>query len=125
MKIVIDSVVYDVMESMQGAALGDLRTLKKETGVSVRSISQTFMNMGERMKDDDGDLDPSLLLEDEDFLDSMIGLIWLARRKAGEKVTLEDAADTSFNAFHLDFDDDEEEPELPKDEAAESTDPSV
>lgn len=125
MKLIVDEVVYDVLESLHGASLGDLRRLKKDLGSTVRTINSTFTRLGEESQSDS--FDNLSLLEDDDFLQSMIGLIWLAKRKAGVDLSIADAEATPYDVFSLDFDDDDEEVEAvdPKEPETESSDPSV
>lgn len=123
MKLIVDEVAYDITESLQGAALGDLMNLKLKTrrpedkflGVTVRFITDTFTEMGKQAQSEEfNGLD---LLGDEDVLSAMVGLIYLARRKSGEKIEVADAEATSFSSFYLDADDDDvDEVEVPKDE---------
>lgn len=121
MKLVVDGVGYEIVDSLNGAGLGDLRTVKRELGVTVRSIKSTFDRLGESA--DDPEFDNLSLLEDDDFLLSMIGLIWLSKRKAGEKLSIADAEATPFDTFSLDFDEPEEDSaDVPKGEAVESID---
>lgn len=127
MKLRIGDQVYDVVESMRGSALGDLRDLMKQTAaagepVTVKTIQEMFTHMGEQMKDKK--FTPLDLLTDDEFLRNMIALVWLARRKEGETITLEDAAATPFTDISLVFDADEEDEDSPKDEADESPAPS-
>jgi len=116
----VNDVIYDVTDSLQNAALGDLLKLKVKTktpefkGVTVRSIQESFTAVGERMTEDG--FEPIDLLGDEDFLRSMAGLIFLARRNSGEQLEVADAFDTRFSAFRIEPDDDElEVDEGPKD----------
>ena len=105
-------------------------------GVTAKSINQTFIAIGKHLTaagelratryaeyvsaggdlaEDEVDLsnpdDWSTidLLGDEDFLLNMQGLIYLARRRAGELLEVEDAADTPFDSFSLSTDDADEE----------------
>jgi hypothetical protein len=113
MKLIIGDKKYDVHESIQHVALGDVLQLKKQSAadgeppVTVKTIQATFTRMREVTKTEG--FNPVDLLEDDDFLRSMIGLIFVARRRAGEDITFEDAANTPFDSFHLDTDGDEEE----------------
>ena len=109
-------------------------------GVTAKSINQTFIAIGTQLAaarelrstryaeyvlaggdlaEDEVDLSSPNdwntidLLGDEDFLVNMQGLIYLARRRAGEQLEVEDAADTPFDSFSL-TDDSEAEPDAPK-----------
>ena len=112
MKLIVDGTAYDITESLQGAAIGDLMKLKVKTktpeflGVTVKFIQDTFFALGDRMQNED-DFDPIELLGDEAFLNSAVGLIWLARRKAGEQLEISDAEATPFNKFSIEPDVDE------------------
>lgn len=116
MKLRIDDTEYDVQEAISGATLGDLMKLKVKTktadflGVTVKSIKSTFKDIGQRLQDDE-EFDTLDLLGDEGFLINMQGLIYLARRKAGERIEVEDAGDTAFSSFGFIFDDDEADDE--------------
>jgi hypothetical protein len=110
-KLVVADVHYDITESLQGATLGDLMNLKLKTrrpddgfiGVTVPFIQSTFVDTGTRMQSDG--FDPLELLGDEAFLSAMIGVIYLARRKAGEPISVADAAETPFTSFRMEDDD--------------------
>lgn len=116
MKLVVDDVAYDITESLQGAALGDLMNLKLKTrrpddkflGVTVRFIQDTFESIGTRMQGDG--FDPIDLLGDVEFLSAMTGLIYLARRRAGDRIEVSDAANTGFSSVHIEPDEDVEAP---------------
>ena len=104
-------------------------------GVTAKSINQTFIAIGKHLTEagelrktryaeyvlaggdlpeDEVDLSTPTdwstidLLGDEDFLVNMQGLIYLARRRAGEQLEVEDAADTPFDSFSLVDDTDSE-----------------
>lgn len=123
--IQIGDTVYDLVESVAGASLRDLKYLGRETAskdypkVTVKSMQETFTNMGELLSVEGANtLD---LLGDDAFLANIIGVVWLARRKAGEKLlTYEEAGDISFN--EISFPDDEEDEPAPKGEAVEPAD---
>lgn len=118
-KLRVGEEVFGLEESVSGASLGDLYQLKVQTsrdglpGVSVKTISEALTRAGERASEPNFDtLD---LLDDEVFLQNLVGLVFLARRSAGQQVTFEQAAQVSFQDIEL-IADDTEEPELPKDE---------
>lgn len=120
MRLRVDETEYDITESLQGAAIGDLLELKVKTktpeftGVTVKHIQGAFSAVGEKLSE--GDFDTIDLLGDEDFLHAMFGLIFLARRRAGEKVTVDEAKSVKFADFQIIPDEGEEEAaeELPK-----------
>jgi len=124
MKLLLSDVEYDVVDSLQGAALGHLMELKIKSkrpddgfaGVTVPSIQRMFMGLGELAKEDG--FEEIDLLGDLEFLDSIIGLVFLARRKAGEQVSYAEVRDTlTFDSFSFVADPDEVEAD-PKDEPA-------
>lgn len=111
MKLAVDGVEYDVVDAISKAALGDLLKLKVKTktsefpGVTVKTIQKCFTTIGDLVQSEDFDvLD---LLGDEDFLINMTGLIYLARRQAGEHLEVSDAAAVSFSSVEFIMDDDE------------------
>lgn len=118
-RIRVGSGVYGLEESVNDAALGDLLVLKTKTktadfaGVSIKTIAEMFTTLGKRSSDDD--FNPVDLLDDESFIVNMIGVIYLARRKAGESLTVEDAGRASFTDLEIMSD---EEDDAPKDDAA-------
>ena len=97
--------VYGLEESVNDAALGDLLVLKTKTktadyaGVSIKTIADTFTSMGAKAQTEG--FSPLDLLDDEAFIVNMIGVVYLARRKAGETVTFEDASRVSFTELEI------------------------
>jgi hypothetical protein len=123
--IKIGDALYEVTESIAGASLRDLKYLGRETSgskdfpkVTIKSMQEMFTSMGELAASDGSTLD---LLADDAFLANMIGVIWLARRKAGEDLTYEQAGEVSFSDVSFVNDDDDED-EAPKGEAVEPAD---
>lgn len=120
-RIRIGANVYGLEESVNDAALGDLLVLKTKTktpefsGVSIKTISDMFISLGERSQQ--ADFNAVDLLDDESFIINMIGVVYLARRKAGEQVTFEDAGRAAFTDIEIVAD---EEDDAPKDDAAEA-----
>lgn len=121
MRIIINGEAYSLTESVGGAHLGDLMALKLQSktaefgGVTVPSIKAMF----ERLDDEITPETPAIdLLGDEDFLRNIIGVMFLARRRAGEELTYQKASQIGFNDFNLDFSDEDEVESDPKDEAA-------
>ena len=97
MKVVIDGVKYGLEESVTKATLGDLYVLKVKLGVSVKSISATFGRLGGMTAMD--------MLDDAEVLLNLQGVIWLARRKAGEPLTVEEAGEVPFTDLSIEDDD--------------------
>lgn len=95
MKISIQGTLYDVAE-VGRLSLLDLMELKKQTGMNVEDMTEPLANA-------EGD---SLISTNEGVM-ALGALIWLTRRKAGEReLTFEQACD--FPLDELDFLDDEE-----------------
>lgn len=100
MKIVIAGVAYGLEDSIGKATLGDLYTLKVKSGVSVKTIRDTFASFS--------DMSDALdLLDSADALVNLQGVVWLARRKAGESVTFEEAGNISFTELSFEVEDEE------------------
>ena len=101
MKIKIESVEYDVAE-LGRLSLLDLLELKKQTGMDVDRLQAVFADA----QPDEGEGDPRNILATEDGLVAFGALIWLSRRKAGEReLTFEAACD--FPLESLEFIEDE------------------
>lgn len=117
-RIRVGDSVYGLEESVNDAALGDLLVLKVKTktadysGVSIKTIADTFTALGKKAEAED--FTPLSLLDDESFIVNMIGIVFLARRKAGETVTFEDASRASFTDIQILADEDD----APKGDAA-------
>lgn len=93
MKLEVDGKKYDLEEGMSHAELHTLFELKSKYGIGMKSMLKAV----ERMKG----LDPMDLLEDVELFETFLAAIWLARRHAGEKLTLEEA--TSIPLAKLKF----------------------
>ena len=128
MAVLVAGVSYE-LESINEASLGDLYTLKVQTktstfpGVSLKTISETFKRIGDLAGDPDFEtLD---LLDDEQFIINIVGVIFLVRRKNGENITLDDARAISFTDFQLVDDEEEEVAEIPLGVAADEPTPQI
>ena len=103
MKIRILDTEYDVTDAVNRASLNDLMELKVKTrkdgysGVSALTIKTTFETLSERAKT--GDLEGVDLFDDPEFIINMVGVMWLTRRRAGEKLSVEEAGNVSFQDF--------------------------
>lgn len=116
MKAVIAGVEYS-LESVNESSLGDLYSLKVQTktkdfgGVSLKTIAHTFERVGQLAQEPGFEtLD---LLDDEEFIINIVGVVFLVRRKSGEAITLDDARAISFTEFELVDDDEADEVEIP------------
>lgn len=122
MAVLVAGVQYE-LESINEASLGDLYTLKVQTktstfpGVSLKTISDTFTRVGELAGNPD--FETINLLDDEEFIINIVGVIFLVRRKSGENITLDDARAVSFTDFQLVDDEEDEGSEVPLGVAAE------
>jgi len=109
------------LDALQKSPMGDLFALKAFTqakgyGVSLKSINAMFDDIA--TKATDPTFESFDLLDDQSFLANMVGLVYLVRRSNGDKVTLDEAWDTPFNAVDLSGGEDSEAEPAPKDEAA-------
>lgn len=84
MKLIIGDVEYP-LANINEASLDDLMALRKETGLGIKALRQHL--------DAVSTLDSDDVLDDPDALLAIGALVWLARRKAGERLTLEQACD--------------------------------
>jgi hypothetical protein len=99
-KIKISGAEYDIAE-LGKLSLFDLLELKKQTGLDVDGLQEVFKDA----EDGDG----SSVLASEEGLTAFGAMIWLSRRKAGERLTFEEACD--FPLEELEFVDDDPEPD--------------
>ena len=106
MKIKIEGVEYDVAE-LGRLSLLDLLELKKQTGMDVDQLQSIFAEAQPEDEEEDEDgKEPENILNTEDGLIAFGALIWLSRRKAGERsLTFEQACD--FPLESLEFIEDE------------------
>jgi len=106
-RLVVGGVEYDLFEAIQEASIRDLILLKKDGGVSVKSIVEAFNALSESA-------DPLDVFDSVDALEAFAGLVFLCKRKAKENVSFEDAASVSFASVKFGDDEDEEEADDPK-----------
>lgn len=106
MKLTIDGTTYEVTDAIQKATLGDLYVLKAKHAVSVKTIRDTFQRM-------QGSTDQLDFLDDADVFKSLIGIIWLCRRKAGEDTSMEACEQVPMSDLLITQEDEEQE-EAPK-----------
>jgi hypothetical protein len=85
MKLVIGATEYP-LGNINEATLDDLMMLRKQTGLGMKGLREKLQLL-------DKFDDPEDILDDPDALLAMGALVWLARRKAGEVLTLEQACD--------------------------------
>jgi hypothetical protein len=82
-KLEVDGKQYDLEAGMARADLYTLFELKSKYGIGMQSM----LKAAERMKG----LDPMAMLEDVELFQTFLAMIWLARRHAGERLTLEES----------------------------------
>jgi len=87
------------------------------TAAAAAKAAEDLAEAGTPLEDPPEEFDYVELLGDEDFLGALTGLVYLARRKAGDSIEVADAARTGFNSVQMVPDDDEVEAD-PKDEPA-------
>ncbi len=111
MQIVIEGTPYDVAE-IGRLSLLDLLELKKQTGMDVDTLQEVFSQAQERQQNAPDDEEGAMsILGTEEGLVAFGALIWLSRRKAGERsLTFEQACD--FPLESLTFIDDDEPTEV-------------
>lgn len=83
-------------------------TLKRHSGVTVKSIQDAIdwsIAQLPKTQAQAKKFDALVLLDNDVFLENMIGAIWLSKRKAGEDVTFDEVERLPFESFHFEFDD--------------------
>ncbi len=125
MKLIIEGKEYDLTAALQRPTLFLVREMKIRTGYGMKSLKEQSARF-KGLKEDD-------FLEDVDLMGAFMAMIWLARRQAGENLSLEAATSFDFNALEWAPDEPEIAPadpaaepaaELPK-EAATVSDPAA
>lgn len=119
-KITGKDTIYDAQAGVEKATLHQLYELKVKHGIGVKTLAHMVHNMSKFE-------DPTDVLDDKDGFRALMIVIWLARRHAGEPLSLEEA--TNFPISDLEMVE-EEVPEAVADpkaptasEAAASEDP--
>lgn len=100
MKFRIADKEYNARDAVEQISLQTLVDLKRSSGIGIKSLVESTKKFGQYK-------DPLDLLDNLESLDAFRVLIWLARRHAGEKLTLEQANSFPLNEFALIVDDDE------------------
>lgn len=107
MKFLIEGREYDLERGLSKASLYSLFELKSRYGIGVKSMVETAKRM-DKMPD------PMDLLDDEDAFKVFLAIVWLARRYAGEKLTLEEANSMALDSLQIVNDEDGETTPDPK-----------
>jgi len=107
MQIRIEGRPYDVAE-IGRLSLLDLLELKKQTGMDVDKLQEVFAD-AQPSQDGEPVEDPKNILNTQDGLIAFGALIWLSRRKAGEReLTFEQACDFPLDALEFVEDEDQD-----------------
>jgi hypothetical protein len=91
---------FDLQAATQAASIRDLVELKKTAGISVRTIADTLVGMGEM----ESFLD---IYDSVDRLEVFAAMLFLCKRKAGESFSWDDALGASLVDITLSFEEDE------------------
>lgn len=107
MHVIVGDKRYE-FEALNKASLLDLMELKKQTGLTMETLGDLIAKMETQQKDD-----PEFdFLGDEGNLLVLAVMIWLARRRAGERsLKFEDSADVPLSDVQLVADEADEAPE--------------
>lgn len=102
MRVVVSGTEYS-FEALNKASLLDLIELKKQTGLTVDDLGKMIAAMEDAAKAAEGDDDPGAsFLADEGNLLVLAVMIWLSRRRAGERsLKFEDSADVPLSDVQL------------------------
>lgn len=109
-KLKIGGKVYDLAEAIPKTSLHTLLIMKRDYGWTMPKLA-VLANRLDKLTDH------MAVLEDEELLEGFLVIIWLARRHAGEKVTLEESSnEVRLDELEMVDDDPKPEPEPdPKD----------
>lgn len=103
MKLVIDHIgEYDIEETLKNASLNDLFYLKSKTRSDDFPLGVSMKSLGEGMQQWGKFDDPSDILDDLEALMNLRSLVFLCRRHAGEKLTLDEANEFPIEDFKFD-----------------------
>lgn len=102
-KLKVSGTVYDLETAIPKTSLQTLLVMKRDYGYTMPMIVRLSTKL-------DKLTDPMAVLEDEELLQGFLIIIWLARRHAGEDVTLEDSSNRVI-LDEIELVPDEEEPE--------------
>lgn len=109
MKLLLAGKEYDITDALQKSTLADLYDLKVQTGIGMKTLSDSLQRMSALA-------DPQDFLDDEEILRALTSLIWLCRRRAGEKLTVAEANAVALSDIQFKVD-----PADTPDEAADPT----
>lgn len=98
-------------QNVSGIGLIELKEIKRQTGLTPRRLEECYRDLVELGDEGAAFSDLADMLGSDDHLDMFTVMIWLARRRAGESLTIREAADFPMDEFLIEGADDE--PELP------------
>lgn len=108
MLLIISGTEYDVVETLSKPSLNDLFYLKVKTktedfplGVSLKTMIPGMLRMADFT-------DPADFIDDAESLLNLRALVYLCRRHAGERVTLDSANDFPLDEFSFEMTDGDE-----------------
>jgi hypothetical protein len=113
MKLKIEGKEYDVAQGMAKVSLTTLFELKSKYGIGMAHL----MKQGEKFGKIKNNAE---ILDDLDMLQAFRVMVWLARKHAGEKLTLDEANDFPLDAFEFVNEEDEPTEADPKGETSEA-----
>lgn len=91
MKILISGKEYDMEAALTRPSLLTLMELQAKAGIGMKTLMETSREFQGKS--------PLDIIEDEQTLKVFAGIIWLARRNAGEKITFEEAASVPLDEY--------------------------
>ena len=98
--------VYDAEAGVEKASLGLLYELKVKTGIGVKQLARMVQSLNKYS-------DPMDILDDKDGFRALMIVIWLARRHAGEKLSIEQANDVPIMDLMLIGEEEQQQEEQP------------
>lgn len=104
MKFLIEGREYDLERGLSKASLYTLFELKSKYGIGIKSMALIAKRM-------DKMTDTIDMLDDEEAFKVFMAVVWLARRYAGEKLTLEEANGMALDSLQIVEDEGEETPD--------------
>jgi hypothetical protein len=94
MKFMIGDNEYDAEEGVSKVSLSTLYELKVKHGIGMKTLVEMTRNFANFK-------DPLDLLEDKNAFRAFMIIIWLARRHAGERCTLEEASQFPLDSLRI------------------------
>lgn len=94
--LIVSGQSYSLEDTIAKSTLGDLTALKMSTGIGIKTIKDSIIRMAASGSPDD-------FLDDEIILRSIGALVWLAKRRAGETLTIEQATDVPMGEVQFRF----------------------